>query len=451
MQWNDSSLASTGAGLGSGLLPAAGPGAGVCAVALEEGLELGNLSLRCWLQLLSQEEAGEQPGDASASLAVRVVVALVYLVVCALGLVGNLLALYLLRSRHRLKHSAIDCFVMGLAVTDLQFVLTLPFWAVDTALDFRWPFGWVMCKVVSSVTTLNMYASVLFLTAMSVARYCSLSSALKMHSPKTTVTEVRWASVGIWAVSLLATLPHAVYSTTAQVSDDELCLVRFPESGRWDPQLLLGLYQTQKVLLGFVFPLVVITCCYLLLLRFLVRRRVASMPLGGAVGAGMSSGAGIQRRSRSSRVTRSVVVVVLSFFLCWLPNQALTLWGVLIKFDLVPFTKAFYNAQAYAFPLTVCLAHANSCLNPVLYCLVRREYRAGLKELLLLRLRATPSLRRLANRALALRRGKKVAEAEAPPTTATIVRKGGVAPETPLPAAPQDTPTLAVVKLDNGM
>ncbi|KAG5285845.1 hypothetical protein AALO_G00008130 [Alosa alosa] len=451
MQWNDSSVASAGSGIGLGLLPGAGPGTGVCGVALEEGLELGNLSLRCWLQLLSQE-AGEQPGDASASLAVRVVVALVYLVVCALGLVGNLLALYLLRSRHRLKHSAIDCFVMGLAVTDLQFVLMLPFWAVDTALDFRWPFGWVMCKLVSSVTTLNMYASVLFLTAMSVARYCSLASALKMHSPKTAVTEVRWASVGIWVVSLLATLPHAIYSTTAQVSDDELCLVRFPESGRWDPQLLLGLYQTQKVLLGFVFPLVVITCCYLLLLRFLVRRRVASLPLGGAVGVGVSSRVDMQRqrRSRSSRVTRSVMVVVLSFFLCWLPNQALTLWGVLIKFDLVPFTKAFYNAQAYAFPLTVCLAHANSCLNPVLYCLVRREYRAGLKELLLLRLRATPSLRRLANRALALCRGKKV-EAEAPPTTATVTRKAGVTPQTPQPLVPQDTPTLAVVKLDNNM
>lgn len=65
--------------------------------------------------------------------------------------------------------------------------------------------------------------------------------------------------------------------------------------------------------------------------------------------------------------------------------------------------------QAYAFPLTVCLAHANSCLNPVLYCLVRSEYRAGLKELLL---RATPSLCSLANQVQC--RGKKVAEAPSP-------------------------------------
>ncbi|CAG01356.1 unnamed protein product, partial [Tetraodon nigroviridis] len=304
---------------------------------------------------------------------VRVMIACVYSIVCALGLVGNALALYLLHSRHRQKQSSINCFVMGLAITDLQFVLTLPFWAVDTALDFRWPFGQVMCKIISSVTTMNMYASVYFLTAMSVARYYSISSALKMHSRRTAASRAKWTSLGIWTVSLLATLPHAIYSTSAQVSDEELCLVRFPDSGNWNPQLLLGLYQLQKVLLGFLIPLVIITVCYLLLLRLILGRRIT-----GAAAPEIEQ----SRQSRRSKVTKSIVIVVLSFFLCWLPNQALTLWGVLIKFDLVPFSKAFYNVQAYAFPLTVCLAHTNSCLNPVLYCLIRHEFRAGLKELL---------------------------------------------------------------------
>lgn len=354
-----------------------------------------NLSLHCWLQLLTKESIMEFQGD-SSSLVVRVMIACVYSIVCALGLVGNSLALYLLHSRYRQKQSSINCFVMGLAITDLQFVLTLPFWAVDTALDFRWPFGRVMCKIINSVTTMNMYASVFFLTAMSVTRYYSISSALKMHSRHAAAARAKWTSRGIWAVSLLATLPHAIYSTSAQVSDEELCLVRFPDSGSWDPQLLLGLYQLQKVLLGFLIPLIIITVCYVLLLRLILSRRIT-----GA--ASTEQG----RHTRRSKVTKSIAIVVLSFFLCWLPNQALTLWGVLIKFDLVPFSKAFYNAQAYAFPLTVCLAHTNSCLNPVLYCLIRREFRAGLKELLL---HATPSFRSLSH---LLRRKAKVAEAPA--------------------------------------
>ncbi|KAG7525977.1 relaxin-3 receptor 1-like [Solea senegalensis] len=374
-----------------------------------------NFSLNCWLHILSKESSVDLHGD-SANLAVRVLIALVYLVVCVLGLVGNFLALFLLHSRRRGRHhSSIDCFVMSLALTDLQFVLTLPFWAVDTVLDFRWPFGRVMCKIVSSVTTLNMYASVFFLTAMSVTRYRSLVTSLKMESPRITTARAKWVSLAIWVVSLVATLPHTLYSTTVQVSaDDELCLVRFSDSDSdyWDPQVLLGLYQTQKVLLGFVVPLIVISVCYLLLLRFILSRRVVSSVDSGSVGERSECERG--RHRRRSKVTRSVTIVVLSFFICWLPNQALTLWGVLIKFDMVPFSKAFYNAQAYAFPLTVCLAHANSCLNPVLYCLIRQEYRAGLKELLL---RVSRSIQNVVTLAL---RGKRVEEA---PSSLVIIHK----------------------------
>lgn len=154
----------------------------------------------------------------------RVLIALVYLVVCVLGLVGNLLALFLLRFRRpRHHHSSIDCFVISLALTDLQFVLTLPFWAVDTVLDFRWPFGRIMCKIVSSVTTLNMYASVFFLTAMSVTRYHSLVTSLKIGSPRIAAARAKGASVAIWVVSMAATLPHSLYSTTVQVRRNTDC------------------------------------------------------------------------------------------------------------------------------------------------------------------------------------------------------------------------------------
>ncbi|KAG2463771.1 relaxin-3 receptor 1-like [Polypterus senegalus] len=325
-----------------------------------------NQSLQDWLQLLSQDES-EMHGDGSR--ATRVLIATVYCVVCALGLVGNLLALHLLRSRHARQQSTVNVLVMGLTITDLQFVLTLPFWAVDTVMDFRWPFGKVMCKLVSSVTTMNMYASVFFLTAMSVTRYCSVTSSVKM-SRRPHGCSAKWVSLFIWSSALLATLPHAIFSTTVKVTDEELCLVRFPDSS-WDPQLLLGLYQTQKVLLGFVLPLITISVCYILLLRFIISKRVGDV-------SGDHS-----HDKRRSKVTKSVTIVVLAFFICWLPNQALTMWGVFIKFDIVPFSKAFYNAQAYAFPLTVCLAHTNSCLNPVLYCLIRREFRAALRDILL--------------------------------------------------------------------
>ncbi|XP_078415244.1 relaxin-3 receptor 1 [Cetorhinus maximus] len=310
-------------------------------------------------ELLKYLEVDEQGIIGDASAAVRITISIVYTVVCALGLVSNVLVLYLMKSSEGWKKSSINLFVTSLAVTDFQFVLTLPFWAVDTALDFSWPFGKVMCKIVSSVTVMNMYASVFFLTAMSIARYWSVASAFKPRR-KFAGCSAKWMSILIWISAILASIPHAIFSTTSTFSNEELCLLRFPDQ-HGSVQLWLGLYQIQKLLLGFLIPLVLITVCYLLLLRYVTNKNVSSSS------------------SRRSKVTKSVTIVVLSFFLCWLPNQALTFWGVLVKLDVVHFSYEYYITHSYIFPITVCLAHTNSCLNPILYCLMRREFRKALK------------------------------------------------------------------------
>ena len=142
-----------------------------------------------------------------------------------------------------------------------------------------------------------------------------------------------------------------------------MCLLRFPDGGPdW-----LAFYHLQKITVAFVLPLVTLGTCSLLFLRFLRRQRVR-----------WSSGV---RHRRRSRVTRALACVLLVFVLCWLPNQALTFWGVLIKLNAVPWDRAYFLVQAYLFPVSICLAHSNSCLNPLLYCLLRRDFRQGLQEL----------------------------------------------------------------------
>ncbi|XP_026855207.2 relaxin-3 receptor 1 [Electrophorus electricus] len=312
------------------------------------------------LQDLVEIDKRDFVGDGSTVL--RILISIIYSVVCALGLIGNVLVLYLMKSKQAWKKSSINLFVTSLAVTDFQFVLTLPFWAVENALDFTWLFGKAMCKIVSYVTAMNMYASVFFLTAMSVARYCSVASALKNRRRRLRFS-ARWMSVIIWLAAVVAALPNAIFSTTATVTNEELCLVKFPDRSG-DAQFWLGLYHAQKVLLGFLIPFGIISICYLLLLRFITNKNVNT-----------------SSAKRRSKVTKSVTTVVLSFFLCWLPNHALTTWGILIKLNAVHFSYEYYTTHVYIFPVTVCLAHSNSCLNPILYCLMRREFRKALKKL----------------------------------------------------------------------
>ncbi|XP_072100459.1 relaxin-3 receptor 1-like [Mobula birostris] len=293
---------------------------------------------------------------------IRILISIVYSVVCALGLLGNLLVLYLLQANK--KKSTMTILVMGLAVTDIQFVLTLPFWAVDTAMDFSWPFGRAMCKVVSPMTVMSMYASAFFLAVMSITRYCSVAQSLKMKGRTSTCGD-GLTCVFIWGLACVVTLPQATYSTTIVLPTEELCITKFPELHS-NPQFWFGLYQALKVLVGFVLPLAIISASYLLLLRYVNNREMSS-----------------NNSKRMSRVTKSVTIVVLAFFISWLPNQAITFWSAFIELNVVHFSVAFYNTQAYVFPVTVCLAHSNSCLNPVLYCLMRREFRAAVRDLVL--------------------------------------------------------------------
>ncbi|XP_056318157.1 relaxin-3 receptor 1-like [Danio aesculapii] len=288
---------------------------------------------------------------ADGSLVLRIIISVVYSVVCAVGLVGNLLVFFLMKVRQGRKKSIINFFVINLAVTDFQFVLTLPFWAVDTALDFSWPFGNAMCKIILSVTVMNMYASVFFLTAMSITRYWSVASALKIPSRKKSVS-VKWICAVLWILATAATAPTSIFSTVTVVAGEKLCLLKFPDGQDW-----LALYHLQKIVIAFILPMFILSVCYLLLLRFIRKRGVNN------------------RQKRRSKVAKSVTVVVLSFFICWMPNHAITLWGVLVKLNVVHWDKTYYMVHTYVFPVTVCLAHTNSCLNPVLYCLMRREFR----------------------------------------------------------------------------
>uniref|UniRef100_H3AU99 Relaxin family peptide/INSL5 receptor 4 n=1 Tax=Latimeria chalumnae TaxID=7897 RepID=H3AU99_LATCH len=288
---------------------------------------------------------------------IRITISIIYSLVCAVGLVGNLLVMHLTRAGKRQMKSTINYFVFHLALTDFQFVLILPFWAVELALDYSWPFGNVMCKLVFSVTILNVYASVFFLTAMSISRYQSVVSALK---PRSRLCSVKWITLLIWMMACVATAPYTIFAATVSFGKEELCLIRFPNS-----ELGFRLYHLQKFLLAFVFPLVIICGCYLALLRFLKKHHL-----------NISSSSS----QRQSRITRSITTVILCFFLCWFPNQAITFWTVLVKFSVLPFDNAFYFTQTYIFPFSICLANTNSCLNPIIYCLLRKEFKKALKS-----------------------------------------------------------------------
>ncbi|XP_068603638.1 relaxin-3 receptor 1-like [Brachionichthys hirsutus] len=293
----------------------------------------------------------------------RVVISVVYFIVATAGVLGNLLVMFLLYSTRTVTTGTINFFVFNLALAHLLFSLALPFWAVDIALDYSWPFGLATCKAVSLLTGLNVFASCFFLTAMSLTRYYNVATALKSGAsfcsrPSTSPMVTAF----IWTAALAAAAPRAVFADLRHVGsgNDTVCLLLFPEGTAW-----LGINQLVRVVLGFLLPYTTITLSYLLLLRFLCRHKLKG-----------------SNCLRKTDISKSIAVVVLSFCICWFPYNILTLWSVLIQLDVIEISLSFYWAQTYFFPLANCLAFTSSCFNPVIYCLVRKEYRLALHNVL---------------------------------------------------------------------
>ncbi|XP_053719501.1 relaxin-3 receptor 1-like [Synchiropus splendidus] len=294
----------------------------------------------------------------------RILISVVYFVVATAGVLGNLLVMVLLYSTRTVTTGTINFFVLNLALAQLLLSLALPFWAVDALLDYSWPFGLAMCKAVSLLTGLNVYASCFFLTAMSLTRYCFVATALKPSA--TLCSKSRTfpvATAFIWAAALVAAAPRAIFADLSVIgsANDTTCLLRFPVGTAW-----LGVNQLLRVLMGFLLPHSIIMVSYLLLLRFLCRHKLKG-----------------RNAQRKVDISKSVAVVVLSFCACWFPYNLLSLWGALIQLDLLDISRSFYLAQTYFFPLANCLAFTSSCFNPVIYCLIRKEYRMALHNILL--------------------------------------------------------------------
>lgn len=269
---------------------------------------------------------------------------------------------------------------------------------MENSLDFRWPFGKATWKIVSTVTSMNMYASVFFLTSTSVARYHSVALAPKSHRTRGHGGgDCCGRSLGDscrFSAKALRVLICAGLAAQSHLLHHDQGDARGVVPGALPGQVARP---RQAVLAG---PLPLAEGAAGLLAAAGHHQPVLSAagalhlrpPRAGTEVGASAAGGGLARASarRRSKATKSVTVVVLSFFLCWLPNQALTTWNILIKFNAVSFSREYFLCQVYALRVSVCLAHSNSCLKPILYCLVRREFRNALENLL--RRLASPSL-----------------------------------------------------------
>ncbi|MGH0171212.1 UNVERIFIED_CONTAM: hypothetical protein FKN15_077736 [Acipenser sinensis] len=134
-----------------------------------------------------------------------------YAVICPVGLITNSLALYVFL-RLTPNKSPNTVFTINLAASDLFFALTLPYRIVYYSREGRWDFPDWLCRVCTFSFYVNLYASILFLTALSVFRYVAVLHPMKTRT-LITVRRASTTSLGIWVFVSLSSAPFLLSGT----------------------------------------------------------------------------------------------------------------------------------------------------------------------------------------------------------------------------------------------
>lgn len=281
----------------------------------------------------------------------HIISVVIYIISFVLGLIGNGIVIWV--TGFKSKKTVNSVWLLNLALADFVFVLFLPFYIDYILRDFHWDFGVAMCKMNSFVLVMNMYASVLFLTVLSIDRYVSL-----VHlnwSQRYRSVKRAWVVCGcIWTLAVALSSPALVFRDTVRLHDKVVCFNNFHTQDGHTAAMRHIIIVAIRTTVGFLLPFTAI-CVTGILLTIRVKKS------GGSL--------------RFSSFSKTVAAVILAFFVCWTPFHTFSLMELSIhtSFYLHYILKA-------GFPLATSLGFFNSCINPLLYILLGKKVRRILKR-----------------------------------------------------------------------
>ncbi|XP_061089894.1 2-oxoglutarate receptor 1 [Conger conger] len=227
---------------------------------------------------------------------------IMYSIIFAVGLVGNTMSIIIYVAKMRPWKSS-SIITLNLALTDLLYVLSMPFLVYYYTHGDSWTMGEFMCRFVRLGFHINLYGSILFLACLSVFRYVALVHPLRLGL----VQRKRWgvtACLLVWAASSTEIAPMLTMITVVEKANRTYCLdfaSNDPDEVWWYGSLL--------TVLGYAVPLVVVFLCYLRIAWALSEGPPAGCP------------------SRT-RVRRLTVLILTLFVVCFMPYHVLRLLRV---------------------------------------------------------------------------------------------------------------------------
>lgn len=288
----------------------------------------------------------------------RIGLFLLHLFMFIVGLIMNLIVVWVNWQRRRTRNTVIFC-ILNMGVADTMLMLILPISMLEVALDHVWVWGDFLCRFTNLIIVVNIHASSFFLAYISVERYLSLvcGSAPKIMA----MSEKRKRNIicaSLWIFALFLGLLETVHVRVLGLDEPGCFLVPEHAYEKWFSSLVIIQFLVQYL----------IPAGIMVTFNTLTARALRSSP-------------DVQISNIGDIWFLHVYSSV--FIICWLPFQ-LTMILILVDlvqphlFDCNTLKQLFFS---YAVVRTIALLH---CLaNPILYSFLSRSFRSKLTNLIL--------------------------------------------------------------------
>ncbi|XP_015243161.1 PREDICTED: G-protein coupled receptor 183-like [Cyprinodon variegatus] len=292
----------------------------------------------------------------------RVLMPLFYCVVFIVGLLGNGLALYVIRINLK-KMNSTTLYSLNLVISDILFTLSLPLRIIYYAQGFHWSLGEALCKISGFVFYINTYAGVNFMTCLSVDRFIAVVLPLRFAKFRK-VSNVRYICIGVWMLVLAQTLPLLGMEMTNMEPQNFTTCMEYPNFEKVDgiATILIG-----AVFLGFIIPVITILVCY----SFLSTKLHLTAKKNHLT----------EKSGRSRKAIGVICCVSAVFVICYSPYHINILQYMIRKLISDPGCVEL-TAFQISLHITVCLMNFNSCLDPFIYFFACKGYKRKLLKLL---------------------------------------------------------------------
>ncbi|KAM4652217.1 chemerin-like receptor 1 [Discoglossus pictus] len=275
-----------------------------------------------------------------------------YSITFILGIVGNGLVIWI--AGFKMKKMVNTIWLLNLGIADFLLNIVLPFHIVEWAMSKKWIFGQIMCKIINTIFYLSMTLSTSFLMIISVDRCISVLCPVwsKNHRTPRLACNV---SKAIWLLCLIISSPYVVFYDTEEYDliETVYCNVEYvshKNSTEFNYDTWIQRHRAMVItrfVTMFLIPFSIILVCYVLI-AFSVRKN--------------------KRVTRTARLFKIMISVVLCFFCCWFPFHVLNLIQFHITYRTFTICKAIFH----------CFAIFNSCLNPILYVFIGHDFKKSL-------------------------------------------------------------------------